>query len=85
MNLLTFVLFENGAIFWGEIALALESFNTWLPPLSFYHQNPSKSLKTTFEAKGLQYTTDKVSESQRLFNVDLHTYLAIYRYGWGKG
>ena len=37
--------------------------------------------KTAFEAKGLQYTTDKESENQRLFNVDLYTYLAIYRYG----
>ena len=37
--------------------------------------------KTAFEAKGLQYNTDKVSESQRLFNVDLYTYLAIYHYG----
>ena len=37
--------------------------------------------KTAFEAKGLQCTTDKVSENQRLFNVDLYTYLAIYRYG----
>ena len=37
--------------------------------------------KTAFEAKGLQYNTDKVSESQRLFNVDLYAYLAIYRYG----
>ena len=38
-------------------------------------------LKTAVEAKGLQYNTDKVSESQRLFNVDLYAYLAIYRYG----
>ena len=37
--------------------------------------------KTAVEAKGLQYNTDKVSESQRLFNVDLYAYLAIYRYG----
>ena len=27
------------------------------------------------------YNTDKVSKSQRLFNVDLYAYLAIYRYG----
>ena len=42
-------------------------------------QNRSK--KTAFEAKGLQYNADKVRESQRLFNVDLYAYLAIYRYG----
>ena len=34
--------------------------------------------KTAFEAKGRRYTTVKVI--QRLFNIDLYTYLAIYRY-----
>ena len=35
--------------------------------------------KTTFEAKGRQYTTGKVI--QHLFNINLFTYLMIYRYG----
>ena len=39
--------------------------------------------KTAVEAKGLQYNTDKVSESQCLFNVDLYAYLAIYIYRYG--
>ena len=40
---------------------------------------PSKSLKkTAFEVKGRLYTTGKVI--QRLFIIDLYTYLAIYRY-----
>ena len=38
--------------------------------------------KTAFEAKGRLYTTGKVI--QRLFNIDLYTYLAIYGYGLGK-
>ena len=72
-----------------------KSLRHWSPPTRGFHscpsiirnnrrqtQNPSKSLKkTAFEAKGLQYNTDKVRESQRLFNVDLYAYLAIYRYG----
>ena len=33
--------------------------------------------KTAFEAKGRRYRTGKVI--QRLFNIDLYTYLAIYR------
>ena len=40
------------------------------------------ALKTAFEAKGRLYTTGKVI--QRLFNINLYTYLAkywIYRYG----
>ena len=41
-------------------------------------QNPSKSLKTAFEVKGRRYTTGRVI--QRLFNIDLYTYLATYRY-----
>ena len=47
--------------------------------VEFKTRNPSKSLKkTTFEAKGRQYTTGKVIK--RLLNIDLYTYLAIYRY-----
>ena len=43
-------------------------------------QNPLKSLKNRFEAKGrLSDTTGKVI--QRLFNTDLYTYLAIYHHG----
>ena len=38
--------------------------------------------KAAFETKGRLYTTGKVI--QRLFNIDLYTYLAIYRYGLGK-
>ena len=38
--------------------------------------------KTAFGAKGRLYTTGKVN--QRLFNIDLYTYLAIYGYGLGK-
>ena len=38
--------------------------------------------KTAFEAKGRQYTTGKVI--QRLFNIDLYTHLAIYRYRYSK-
>ena len=39
--------------------------------------------KTAFEAKERLYTTNKVI--QRLFNFDLYsTYLAIYRFMWGK-
>ena len=34
--------------------------------------------KTAFEAKGRQHIAAKVI--QRLFNIDLYTYLAIYRY-----
>ena len=46
-------------------------------------QNPSKSLKKNmFEAKGRWYTTGKVI--QRLSNIDLYTYLAIYHYRWSK-
>ena len=47
-------------------------------------KNPSESLKkTAFEAKGrLSDTTGKVI--QRLFIIDLYTYLAIYRHGCGK-
>ena len=42
-------------------------------------QNPSKSLKKPlFRGKRTRYTTGKVI--QRLFNIDLYTYLAIYRY-----
>ena len=43
-------------------------------------QNPLKSLKNRFEAKGrLSDTTGKVI--QRLFTIDLYTYLAIYHHG----
>jgi len=76
--------FAPKAVFW---AMLKESAIYWVRPLGTVNgelkllQNRSK---TAFEAKGLQYTTDKVSESQRLFNVDLYTYLAIYHYGWGK-
>ena len=43
-------------------------------------QNPLLSLKkTVFEAKGQRYIAGKVI--QRLFNIGLYTYLAIYRYG----
>ena len=46
-------------------------------------QNPSKSVKKTrLEAKGCWYTTGKVI--QRLSNIDLYTYLAIYHYRWSK-
>ena len=38
--------------------------------------------KTAFEAKGRPHIAGKVI--QRLFNIDLYTYLAIYRYRWGK-
>ena len=42
-------------------------------------QNPSKLVqKTAFEVKGQRYTTGKVI--QRLFNINLYTHLAIYRY-----
>ena len=42
-------------------------------------QHPSKSLKkNAFEAKGRQNTAVKVI--QRSFNIELYTYLAIYRY-----
>ena len=34
--------------------------------------------KNAFEAKGHQYTKDKVI--QRSFNIDLYTCLAMYRY-----
>ena len=34
--------------------------------------------KTTFEAKGRQYTIGKVI--QRLFNINLFTYLTIYNH-----
>ena len=34
--------------------------------------------KAAFEAKGRRYSTGKVI--QRLLNIDLYTYLAIYRY-----
>ena len=34
--------------------------------------------KAAFEAKGRRYSTSKVI--QRLLNIDLYTYLAIYRY-----
>ena len=39
--------------------------------------------KTTFETKGRLYTTGKII--QPLFNIDLYTYLAIYRYGLANG
>ena len=35
--------------------------------------------KTAFEAKGQQFTAGKVI--QRLFNINLFTYLTIYHYG----
>ena len=38
--------------------------------------------KIAFEAKGRLHTTGKVI--QRSFIIDLYTYLAIYRYRWGK-
>ena len=45
-------------------------------------QNNRSLQKTAFEAKGRQYTTGKVI--QRLFNIDLYTHLAIYRYRYSK-
>ena len=42
-------------------------------------QNPSKSLKkNAFETKGRQYISGKVI--QRLFKINLYSYLAIYHY-----
>ena len=42
-------------------------------------QNLSKvAQKTAFEVKGRRFTTGKII--QRLFNIDLYTYLVIYRY-----
>ena len=38
--------------------------------------------KIAFEAKGRQCITGKVI--QRLFNIDLYTYLATYPYRWSK-
>ena len=38
--------------------------------------------KTALEVKGRLYTTGKVI--QRLFNIDLYTYLAMYRYWSSK-
>ena len=48
--------------------------------LWLYISKTPKSLKkkNAFEAKGHQYTKDKVI--QRSFNIDLYTYLAMYRY-----
>ena len=57
------------------IILLLDAVNGQLKIL----QNHSKN---RFEAKGRQYTTSKVI--QLLFNIDLNTYLAIYRYRWSK-
>ena len=47
-------------------------------------QHPSKSLKEPhiIWAKGRRYTTGKVI--QCFFNIDLYTYIAIYRYRWSK-
>ena len=38
--------------------------------------------KTAFEIKRRQHIAGKVI--QRLFNIDLYTYLAVYRYRWSK-
>ena len=46
--------------------------------MAVHLQNAQIAKKTAFEAKGRQHSTDKVI--QRLFNIDLYTYLAIYRY-----
>ena len=45
-------------------------------------ETPSKSLKKPLLRQGRLYTIGKVI--QRLFNINLYTYLAIFRYGWGK-
>ena len=43
-----------------------------------HFQNAQIAKKNAFEAKGPQYTTGQVI--QLLSNIDLYTYLAIYRY-----
>ena len=46
--------------------------------MAVHLQNAQIAKKNAFEAKGRQYTKDKVI--QRSFNIDLYTYLAMYRY-----
>ena len=85
---------QNNAIFWGKIALALEPFKTWIPPLSFYNtrnskqqsQNPSKSLKKLLlrQKDDCHNIPLWVKVTQHLFNIDLYTYLVIGHYWWSK-
>ena len=94
MNLSTFLLRRLKAEqcdFWGENCSGAGAFSKqgFLPCPSIIRnskrrtQNPSKSLeKTAFGTKGRRYTTVKVI--QRSSNIDLYTYLAIYRYRESK-
>jgi len=80
--------FESGVMrFLGEKSLQHWSpFKTWIPQLSFYYIEQSTAnsnsfknkKKTAFEAKDRLYTTGKVI--QRLFIIDLYSWLATYRY-----
>ena len=77
---------QSDAIFWGEIAPALEPFQTKdsslvLLSLGTVHSELKilqNCYKNYFYGKRTQYTTCKVI--QRLFNIDLYTYLSVYRY-----
>ena len=77
--------FESGAmrIFWEKYRSGAGASKQGFPPCpSIISNSNSKSLKiaqkTAFEAKGRQHIAGKVV--QHLFNIDLYTFLAIYRF-----
>ena len=76
--------FESGAMrFSGGKSLRRWSYskNGFNPCPSIIRNSKRRTQnrsKTVFEAKGREYTTGKVI--QRLFNIDIYTYLTIYRY-----
>ena len=83
MNLSTFLLhvkIESGAMRFsgGQSLRCFQNKDSSLVFLGTVNGELKIAQKTAFEAKGRRYTTVKVI--QRLFNIDLYTYLAIYRY-----